>query len=85
MTPAPGPLPSPQQFRAARAWLGMTQDEFAAATNLPKRTLIRIEVGDTLPYDNTLAKFRDAFEALGIEFLFEDGKASGIKLRNGKK
>lgn len=81
------PLPSPEQVRAARAWLGLTQDELVAAANarapgagFSKRTLIRLEAGGTQTYDDTLARCRDVLEALGVEFLFDAGRASGIRV-----
>lgn len=80
-------FPAPEHVRAARAWLGMTQDEFVTAANavapdarISKRTLIRVERGGTLPYDDTLVRFGNALHALGIEPVFEGSVPMGIRV-----
>lgn len=75
-----GPMPTPEQIRAARAWLGLSQDAFVAATGIPKRTLARLELAGSVPYDDTLRRVRDALTELGVELLFEDDKAAGIRV-----
>ena len=80
-TQSNSPLPTSDQIRAARAWLRLTQGEFADATGVPKRTLARIEVDDCAPYAETLAGIAVALDGLGVSLLFEKGRAVGIKVR----
>ena len=80
MAETPDPMPTPEQVRAARAWLGLSQDDFVAATGIPKRTLARLELAESVPYDDTLRRVRDALTGLGVELLFDDGIAVGIRI-----
>ena len=80
MRDKPGPMPTPEQVRAARAWLGLSQDDFVAATGIPKRTLARLELAGSVPYDDTLVRVRDALIGLGVELLFEGNVAVGIRI-----
>lgn len=74
------PMPTPEQVRAARAWLGLSQDDFVAATGIPKRTLARLEMAGSVPYEGTLERIRMALAGLGVEPLFENGIAVGIRI-----
>jgi len=67
----------PAQLRAARAWLGWSQDELAARSGVSKHAIARYEQGRSLAYDGTLAKLKSALEAAGIRFHF-DGTTKGI-------
>jgi transcriptional regulator with XRE-family HTH domain len=67
-----------RQTRAARAWLGWTQDDLARASTVAKRTIAEFELGNRVPYDRTLRDIRDAFERAGVGFLFEDKVGVGL-------
>ena len=67
----------PTQLRAARAWLGWSQDELALKSGVSKHSIARYEQGRSLAYDGTLAKLKIALEAAGIRFQF-DGARKGI-------
>ena len=73
-------MPTPEQVRAARAWLGLSQDDFVAASGIPKRTLARLELAGSVPYDDTLERVREALVGLGVELLFEGDVAVGIRI-----
>ncbi|MGY3494378.1 helix-turn-helix domain-containing protein [Bradyrhizobium sp. USDA 4502] len=69
------------QVRAARGWLGWTQDELARRSQVSQRSLARFELGVSVPHSGTLAKIRAAFEAEGVGFEFNERKASGISFQ----
>ncbi|WP_321337173.1 helix-turn-helix transcriptional regulator [Breoghania sp.] len=70
-----------KQCRAARAWLGWSQDQLADASCVSKRAIAGFELGRTVPQDRTLRDLRNAFEAAGIEFLSEGAFGVGIRQR----
>ena len=72
----------PAQVRAARALLGMTQDQLSYASALPKRTIARVELGTGAPRTSTLAAIRAALETAGVEFT--NGDEPGVKLRKAE-
>lgn len=67
-----------RQTRAARAWLGWTQDDLARASTVAKRTIAEFELGNRVPYDRTLRDIREAFERAGVTFIFEDKVGIGF-------
>jgi predicted transcriptional regulator len=67
-----------RQIRAARAWLGISQDDLATASLVSKRTIAGIELGQSAN-DRTLRDIQKALEDRGIEFIFDDGVASGVR------
>ncbi|MBP0445028.1 helix-turn-helix transcriptional regulator [Roseomonas sp. SSH11] len=71
------------QVRAARALIGWTRDQLAVASEVPMRTLARLETGDGTPQRRTLAAIRAALEAAGVEFIAENGGGAGVRLRKG--
>lgn len=72
-----GPDIVPAQLRAARAWLGWSQDELAIKSGVSKHTIARYEQERSVAYDGTLAKLKSTLEAAGIRFHF-DGARKGI-------
>ncbi|WP_237182118.1 helix-turn-helix transcriptional regulator [Roseomonas marmotae] len=73
----------PAQVRAARGLLGWSQDQLAAASGVPKRTVARLELGEGTPQRRTLAAIRTALEAAGVIFVEENGEGPGVRLRKG--
>jgi transcriptional regulator with XRE-family HTH domain len=70
---------SPEQCRAARGWLGWTQQELARRAGVGLSTVRDFENGDRTPIPNNLAAIRRAIESAGIRLLFgSNGTASGI-------
>jgi transcriptional regulator with XRE-family HTH domain len=57
------------QCRAARALLGMTQDELAEASRVSKRTITHFEAKQRSPVPATLAAIQRALEAAGVELI----------------
>jgi len=70
---------SPEQSRAARAWLAWSQLELATRANVSLRTIQGFENGSRIPISNNIAAIRRAVEEAGIRLLFDkDGAAAGI-------
>lgn len=75
---------SPEQSRAARAWLDWSQDELAAKANVSLSTVRDFEKGRRAPIANNLTAMRAALESAGIAFV--EGDASGITfVKRGKR
>jgi DNA-binding transcriptional regulator YiaG len=74
---------SPEQCRAARGWLGWTQQELARRAEVGLSTVRDFESGDRRPMANNMAAIRRAIEAGGVQLLFEpDGHAAGISFQS---
>ncbi|RWA62144.1 helix-turn-helix domain-containing protein [Mesorhizobium sp.] len=75
-------MTSPDQLRAARALLGLSQPDVAAAANVSSMTVKRAE-GSGTPVASTKAvnAIRAALEAAGVEFIPENGGGAGVRLR----
>jgi len=77
-------LMTPEQCRAARGWLGWSQQELATKAGIAKNTVYQFETKLRTPTPNNVAALRRAIEAAGIRLVFDrrDGSAAGI-LRQG--
>ena len=70
---------SPEQCRAARAWLGWPQDELAKRAKVGLSTLKDFEGGKRAPMRNNLEAIRAALEGAGIRFIYtDDGEIAGV-------
>lgn len=70
---------SPEQCRAARAWLDWSQGQLAEAATVGVSTVRDFEAGRREPTRNNLAAMKAALEASGVEFQFDEkGGACGI-------
>jgi transcriptional regulator with XRE-family HTH domain len=72
---------TPAQLRAARALLGISQDDLADASEVAKRTIAAFESEARAPYARTIAALREALEARGCIFIAENGEGPGVRLR----
>ena len=70
---------SPEQCRAARAWLQLSQDDLASAASVSNSTVRDYEAGRRKPIAATLSAMRAVLETQGIVFL--DGEAKGLTFR----
>lgn len=68
------------QLRAARALIGMTQADLAAASGVSLPTIKRIETGADAKV-STVDALRTALETAGVEFIPENGGGAGVRLR----
>jgi DNA-binding XRE family transcriptional regulator len=70
---------TPEQSRAARAWLGWSQLELAKRASVSLRTVQAFEKGETAPIANNIAAMRRALQEAGIRLVFDrTGIAAGI-------
>ena len=70
-----------EQIRAARGWLGISQDALAEASGVAKRTIAHFESGTRAPHERTLRDIQKTLEELGIEFVFDGVEGVGIRKR----
>lgn len=69
------------QIRAARALLAWSQRELAARSEVPLRTLARIEAGEVeRPRGSTIARLSAALRDGGVEFIPANGGGPGVRL-----
>jgi transcriptional regulator with XRE-family HTH domain len=69
-----------EQLRAARGWLGLSQNEVAQMSKVATKTIKNFERGASIPYERTLRDIQKALEKLGIEFVFDGGEGIGIRI-----
>jgi transcriptional regulator with XRE-family HTH domain len=75
---------TPEQCRAARGWLGWTQNELAGAAHVSHSTVKDFEAGKRVPIANNLAAIRAALETQGIGFV-DSGGTYGITYAKPEK
>nr|WP_034996727.1 transcriptional regulator [Beijerinckia mobilis] len=77
---------SGRQIAAARALLGMGQDQLAKSASISIATLRRMESspGPAAGMMNNVAAIRQALESAGVIFVEENGEGPGVRLRKGK-
>ncbi len=74
---------SPDQCRAARAFLTWSQQELARRAKVGLSTVRDFEARRRKPIANNLSAIKGALEAAGIEFT--NGDVPGVRLRKRKK
>ena len=74
-----------EQCRAARAILGVTQQQLADEASVNKRTIMDFESGNRTPIPSTLSVLETALSAMGVEFIPENGGGAGVRLRKRKQ
>src|SRR5437868_15286505 len=74
---------APEQSRAARAWLGWSQDQLASAAHVSVASVRNFESGQRVLHPNTIASMRQAIASAGIDLLFDaKGEPTGINRRD---
>ncbi|MBV9014208.1 MAG: helix-turn-helix domain-containing protein [Alphaproteobacteria bacterium] len=76
---------SPEQCRAARGWLGWSQQELADHANVGLSTVRDFEAGRRQPITNNLDAIQRAIEEAGIRFTFRADRPVGIELAESRK
>src|SRR3954447_14801515 len=70
---------TPEQSRAARGWLGWSQNELARQSNVALRTVAAFERGTQIPRPNNIAAIQRAIELAGVRLLFDQkGEPAGV-------
>lgn len=59
---------TPEQCRAARGWLDLSQSALAEAANVSLSTVRDFEKGRRVPIGNNLNAIKNVLEAKGIQF-----------------
>lgn len=72
---------SPNESRAARNFLGLSQSQAAVKSNLPAHKLKRFETGNYVPDNQFLEDLREFFEGEGYNFHDEDAPGAKAKAR----
>jgi DNA-binding transcriptional regulator YiaG len=77
---------SPEQCRAARAWLELSQQELAEIAHVGLSTVRDYEAGRRQPVHNNLAAILQVFESRGVSFFEEEETgATGIRVANADR
>ncbi|MDE5462207.1 helix-turn-helix transcriptional regulator [Bradyrhizobium sp. CSS354] len=76
--PLPPNMVNGSQIRAARAWLNLSREDLSRDSHVAVRTIATIESGQSVT-PRTLADIERALRARGIDFIFESGRAIGIR------
>jgi len=61
--------------------LGISQTQLAELASVSRQTVVDFERGARTPYPNNLDAIRAALEAAGVEFIAENGRGAGVRLR----
>lgn len=61
---------TPEQCRAARAWLNWSQRDLAAKAQVSSSTIRDFEAGRRVPHANNLTAIRRVLEEAGMQFQF---------------
>jgi transcriptional regulator with XRE-family HTH domain len=72
---------TPNQCRAARALIDMTQPQLAEAANLGLSTVVDYEKSRRSVSSAAVDAIRSALEAAGVEFIPENGSGAGVRLK----
>ena len=72
---------TPEQCRAARGLLGISQMQLCELAGITHKPLVDFERGKTKPYASTLERICAALEGQGVNFT--DGDSPGVRLRKG--
>ncbi len=71
---------TPEQSKAARALIGMTQPQLAKASGLGLSTIVDYEKTRRKVAPDSVAAIQNALEKAGIEFISPNGGGAGVRL-----
>ncbi|GCD65307.1 transcriptional regulator Xre [Acetobacter pasteurianus NBRC 3279] len=69
---------SAAQVKAARALIGLSQDDLAALSGIPKRTIVRFELEEGTPRKSTVEAIKTTLENKGVRFISKGCGGPGI-------
>jgi transcriptional regulator with XRE-family HTH domain len=75
-----------EQLRAARMLLRWEQKDIAEASGISLPAIKRLETipGPLAAQSRTVEAIKEAFRKAGVEFIDEDDRGPGVRLRKGK-
>jgi transcriptional regulator with XRE-family HTH domain len=73
------------QCRAARGLIDWSQMDLAEHAGVGIVTIRQLEAGNHAPRRATLDVVRRALEAVGVEFIDENGGGAGVRLRKAQR
>lgn len=76
-------LMTPDQSRAGRALVGLTQPQLAAAAGLGLSTVVDFERDRRAVSGEAVGAMRSALEQAGVTFVDQNGGGPGVRLRKG--
>lgn len=71
---------TPAQCRAARGLVNWSQTRLADEAGVSRATVTSFEAEKRVPIGNNLDAIRTALEAVGVEFIPENGGGAGVRL-----
>jgi predicted transcriptional regulator len=71
---------TPEQCRAARALLALTQYDLEAKAKVTQKTIVNFELSKRTPQAETVQKLKAALEKAGVEFIAENSGGAGVRL-----
>ncbi|SEH78663.1 Helix-turn-helix domain-containing protein [Rhizobium tibeticum] len=71
---------TPAQCRAARGLVSVSQEDLATAARVGNSTVRNFEAGRSVPVLNNLDAIKRALEAMGVQFIPENGGGAGVRL-----
>lgn len=71
---------APEQCRAARAWLGWSQDDLAKRAHVSLSTIRDFEAGRRTPIKNNMEAIRLSLELMGVSLIFRGDTPLGIQV-----
>jgi transcriptional regulator with XRE-family HTH domain len=72
----------PEQCRAARALLGLSQPDLAKAAGVGLSTVVDFEKSRRAVALESVQRMYKALERAGVEFIAENGGGPGVRIRN---
>lgn len=75
---------TPEQCRAARGLVDLTQGDLAAQAKVGLSTVRNFEAGRSVPVANNLMAIQSALQAAGVTFIPENGGGAGVRLAKPK-
>ena len=76
---------TPTQIGAARRLLGWTHLDLSVMARVAPSLIQNAEAGERETSPRVLEKVRSALEAVGVEFIAENGEGPGVRLRKSAR